>query len=264
MFFLLSKILWLLASPTNLLVLMLCGGGALGIARRTRWSVRVAMAAAVGFVLCGVLPTGTLLYRILEDRFPPIDPGETPPVGIIVLGGAVDPVIGASRGQVSITDAATRMTEGVVLARRYPQARLVYSGGSNAILATIGGEAEDAERLWAAMGVDPGRIVIEDKSRNTDENARFSRDLLRPAAGERWLLVTSAYHMPRAMGLFRAAGFPVVPVPVDYRTTGTWRDYEPNRDFGTGLARFDAATREWAGLIAYRLTGRTASLFPGP
>ncbi len=264
MFFVLSKLLWLLTAPVNVITLALSIGGLLLLRGRSTRGRGFVLAAGLGLLICGVMPSGTLLLRVLENRFPSAALGDEAPTGIIVLGGAVDQVIGAARGQVAITNAATRITEAVVLARRYPGARIVYSGGSNALVAEIGSEAADAKRLWVSMGVDPSRITLEDRSRNTVENAEFSRDLLQPKTGQRWLLVTSAYHMPRAMGLFRAAGFPVEPVPVDYRTTDTWRDFEPNRDVGVGLARFDMVTREWIGLAGYWFTGKIASVFPGP
>ena len=157
-----------------------------------------------------------------------------------------------------------RVTAAVELARRYPQARLVFSGGSGRLLMHPRTEAEDTRRLWIAMGVAPERITVEDRSRNTDENARFTAALVKPAPGQRWLLVTSAFHMPRSVGLFRAASFPVVPYPVDYRTTGTWEDLLPPRDALIGLSRFGIAAREWIGLAVYRLTGRIRVVFPEP
>ena len=263
LFFLLSKVLWIAAAPTNLMIAALLLGCGL-LARRVRQGWHLVFGAAAALFICGVLPVGTLLLLPLEDRFPVPDLDNLQPSGIIVLGGAIDQVIGAARGQVSIVDAATRLTQGAVLARRFPRARLIYTGGSNALLPQTGGEAEDARRLWEDLGVEAGRITLEDKSRNTYENAIFTHDLLHPQSDGRWLLVTSAFHMPRAAGLFRAAGFPVIPYPVDYRTTGTWRDFQPNRDASIGLTRFDFALREWIGLAAYRLSGRTAALFPGP
>ncbi len=264
MFFLASKLLWIIAAPTNLMA----GVGVLGlllvILGRSRRGLRFIVGAVLALVLLGFLPAGTLMLRPLEDRFPQASLQDLQPDGIVVLGGAIDQVIGAARGQVTISDSATRITAGATLARRFPRARLVYTGGSNALVSVIGGEAEDARRLWVALGIDPGRITIEDQSRNTDENARFVRDLLQPAPGQTWILVTSAYHMPRSMGLFRAAGFPVVPYPVDYRTTGTWRDALPNLQLSAGLARLDFVTREWIGLVAYRLSGRIADVFPAP
>jgi uncharacterized SAM-binding protein YcdF (DUF218 family) len=105
---------------------------------------------------------------------------------------------------------------------------------------------------------------LENKSRNTAENAEFSKELARPRPGETWLLVTSAYHMPRSVGLFRKVGFPVVPWPSDYRTSGRegvgfFRDNEVDALQNTTLA-----LREWIGLIAYWLSGRIDSILPGP
>ncbi len=263
MFFVLSKVLWAAAAPTNIL-LGTAALGALAGLRGRRWAGRLAAGAVLVLVLGGGLPVGRLLLRPLEDRFPKPSLDGASPDGIVVLGGAIQQAIGATRGQVTMWDAATRITAGVVLARRFPAARLVYTGGSNALVSELGDEAEDAKRLWTDLGIDPARITIEDRSRNTAENARFTHDLLQPRAGQRWLLVTSAYHMPRSVGLFRAAGFDVLPYPVDYRSTGTWRDLLPTFEASSGLARLDVAVREWIGLVAYRLSGRTADLFPAP
>ena len=263
LFFVLSKALWIVAAPTNVL-LGLAAFGSLADLRGRRWGGRLAGVAVLVALLCGTLPVGRLMLRPLENRFPQPSLDIAAPDGIVVLGGAIQQVIGATRGQVTMWDAATRITAGAVLARRFPTARLVYTGGSNALASEIGGEAEDARHLWTDLGIGPARITIEDRSRNTAENARFTHDLLQPRPGQRWLLVTSAYHMPRSVGLFRAAGFEVLPYPVDYRSTGTWRDLLPTVEIGSGLTRLDVATREWIGLVAYRLSGRTAEVFPAP
>jgi uncharacterized SAM-binding protein YcdF (DUF218 family) len=125
-------------------------------------------------------------------------------------------------------------------------------------------EAEFALRLLESLGVPNGRVVAEDKSRNTVENARFSRELAQPKPGERWLLVTSAYHLPRAIGIFRKAGFPVEAYPVDWRTRGTGDVLRPFPTLGEGLRRTDTAMREWVGLLAYWIGGQSSELFPGP
>ena len=264
MFFVLSKVLWLVAAPANLfLLLAMMGAGASRFGAR-RWGRPLLAVGLGGLLVGGFSPLDRLLLRPLEDRFPPLAAGIPVPAGIIVLGGSVDQVVSAGRGRVTLANAAERLTEAVALARRYPTVPLVYTGGSAALVADIGSEARQARTLWIELGVDPGRIVIEDRSRNTAENAAFTRDLLRPNPDQRWVLVTSAYHMPRAMGLFRAAGFVPLPDPVDFRTTDTWRDYEPHQDAATGLLALDVAVREWIGLAAYRLSGRIPILFPGP
>jgi uncharacterized SAM-binding protein YcdF (DUF218 family) len=92
----------------------------------------------------------------------------------------------------------------------------------------------------------------------------FSRLIANPQPGERWLLLTSAFHMPRAVAVFRAVGFPVEPYPVDWRTTGPADLFRPYPSVSEGLRRTDVAVREWVGLLLYRLTGKTAELFPAP
>jgi uncharacterized SAM-binding protein YcdF (DUF218 family) len=266
-FFPLSKILWMLTAPATLLVLaVLCGAGLGGLRspRLARRGRRLATGGALALLACGMLPFGTALLRPLEDRFP-VPPATTPaPTGIIVLGGSTDQDIAAARGRVTIANAGDRMTEAVVLARRYPEARLVFTGGSSALTGATLTEAADARKLWTQLGVPTERITTEDRSRNTDENVRFSRALVDPKPGETWMLVTSAYHMPRAVALFRANGWPVIPDPVDYRTLGTAADFRPTADLSDGLARLDMAVHEWIGLIAYRVTGKTRTLLPEP
>ena len=156
------------------------------------------------------------------------------------------------------------MTAPLELLRRYPKARLVFSGGSASLRASTLTEAWAVRRFWRAVGLDQGDVLYEDRSRNTFENALFTRDLVKPKEGERWLLVTSAMHMPRAVGVFRKVGFPVIAYPVDFRTNGAfWRAGVPG-DTGSAVSMVENAMHEWLGLIAYRLTGKTDALFPAP
>lgn len=266
MFFALSKLLWVVTEPVSvLLVLVLVGtllAGRMG--RAARAGRRLAVGAAAILLACHVLPVGLVLLRPLEDRFPP-PPADLPaPTGIVVLGGSTDEAVTVARGAVTVSTAATRVTEAVALARRFPAARLVFSGGSGALMPPGSTEADDTRRLWIALGVAPERITIEARSRNTDENARFTKALIQPQPGDTWLLVTSAFHMPRAAGLFRADGFPIIPYPVDYRTTGTGADWLSSTDLSMNLQRLDFAIHEWIGLAAYRLSGKIDTLLPGP
>ena len=124
-----------------------------------------------------------------------------------------------------------------------------------------GVEAPFAVRQLEALGVARDRITAEEQSRNTIENAVFARLIANPKPGERWLLVTSAYHMPRAMAAFRAAGFPVEAYPVDWRTRGSNDLVRPFASLSEGLRRTDTAVHEWIGLFAYRLSGKTELIF---
>ncbi len=207
-----------------------------------------------------------LLIRPLEHRFEAPDLERPGPAiaGIIVLGGGADLQAPGSRQIAGLNEAAERYTEAVALARRLPGVRLVFSGGSGGLLTADAPEAETAGRLFEALGVAKDRITLEAASRDTYENALFTARLLQPRPGERWLLVTSAWHMPRAMGCFRKAGFAVEPWPVDYRTPRQLDLTRWNTSIPEGLRRIDFVAKEYVGLVVYYLTGRTDALLPAP
>jgi uncharacterized SAM-binding protein YcdF (DUF218 family) len=217
-------------------------------------------AAAYAVIL--LVPVEQVVLRPLEDRFPrPAPPSRVD--GILVLGGAVDEVLTADRRIPSLNEAAERMTEAVALSLRYPGARIVFSGGSGRLISGQMTESDAAKLLLIELGVDSTRLTFEAGSRNTWENAGLTEQAVRPVAGSVWLLVTSASHMPRAVGVFRHLGWPVVPWPVGYKTAR-----EPRAWFEASLPerleRIDWGVHEWVGLIIYRVLGRTDALFPGP
>jgi uncharacterized SAM-binding protein YcdF (DUF218 family) len=264
MFFVVSKVLGFFAEPTNLLIVLGLMGALLLATRFARLGVRLMLIALVLLAVFGLSPAGNVLILPLEERFPRWDAGRGAPDGIVVLGGAMDEFVSAARGELALNEAGERMTETVALARRYPGARIVFAGGESMLLSGGAAEAEFGGRLLVAMGIDAARITLEAKSRNSVENARFSKALADPKPGERWLLVTSAYHMPRAVGTFRRVGFSVEPYPVDWRTGGTADVIRPSLRAAEGLRRCDLAVREWVGLVMYWLAGYTSELFPGP
>jgi uncharacterized SAM-binding protein YcdF (DUF218 family) len=264
MFFIVSKICWFIAEPITLAILLGILGILLGFTRFARPG-RVLMAGAILTLAVFLLtPLGALLLRPLEDRFPQ-PPADLPaPTGIIVLGGASDAEKSEARGQVYLNADAARMTTGIGLARRYPTARLVFTGGSDNLLAKERAEAVSAKKLWLSLGVPSERMIFEDKSRNTWENAIFTHNLVKPQKGETWLLVTSAWHMPRSVGIFRRIGFDVVPYPVAYRTFGDERDLRLAPTLAERAIMVDYSIHEWIGLLAYWLAGKTDAPFPAP
>ena len=264
MFFALSKIFWFFVEPLNLVGFALAFGVALLAAGRRRIAMRVLAVTAVAYLLAAFGPIGPLLTRPLEDRFPRPAGEMVAPDAIIVLGGAMNEGMLAARGVLELNESGARMTEAVAVAQRFPQAKLVFSGGSASFTRQANTESDAARLFFAQMGVAPERCLYEDKSRNTFENAVFTGALLKPAPGQTFLLVTSAFHMPRSMGLFRKAGFNVVPWPSDYRTTGSPADFwKPQLHAEDGLRMTSVALREWIGLLAYRLTGKIDALLPG-
>jgi uncharacterized SAM-binding protein YcdF (DUF218 family) len=264
MFFPLSKILGFFASPSNLVISIGLLGLLLLPTRFARAGRALAFASLIVLAIFGLSPVGNALMIPLEDRFPRWDAARGAPDGIIVLGGAISPDVSAARDEVALNEAAERLTVAAELARRYPAVRIVFSGGSGALIYDEGAEAPFALRLLEDLGIPRARILLEDRSRNTVENAIFSKALIQPKPGERWLLVTSAHHLPRAIGVFRKMGFPVEPYPVDWRTRGAADALRPFATLGDGLRRSDTAVREWVGLAVYWLTGRSSALFPGP
>ena len=262
LFFLLTKTLGIMLLPINFLI----GLGLLGaVLLATRFSVlgrRLLITVVVLFALIGFSPLGNLLLYSLESRFPPWDAARGAPDGIIVLGGSIDADLSVVHGMPVVQAAADRIIAAAALARKYPNARVVFTGGDPYLISNDAREADYAAAIFESLGIEKSRLIMERRSRNTIENAQFTKALVAPKPGERWLLVTSAFHMPRSVGLFRKAGFAVEPFPVDWRAG--------SRLFGfasvaaDGLGKTDIAMREWMGLIAYRITGKIDELLPGP
>jgi uncharacterized SAM-binding protein YcdF (DUF218 family) len=259
----LSKVLGFFALPSNLLVTLALVGILLMRTRFRRFGQGLVIGAVLLLAVVGIAPVGNALMLPLEERFPKWDASRGSPHGIVVLGGAISPDVSAARNDIALNEAAERMTAVAKLARDYPQARIVFTGGSGRLFAGAS-EADFVAALFESFGIARERIVLENRARNTAENAVLTKALAQPKPAERWLLVTSAHHMPRAIGLFRKAGFPVEAHPVDYRTRGSADLAGPFGSLAGGLARADAAMHEWAGLAIYWLTGQTSELFPGP
>jgi uncharacterized SAM-binding protein YcdF (DUF218 family) len=264
MFFVASKLLGFFLVPSNILVGLGLFGAILLPTRFARAGRRLLVASVLLIAVVGVLPVGVALTLPLENRFPRWDPANGPPDVIVVLGGAIDSDISAARSEVALTEHAERMTTAVELARRYPAARVVFTGGNADVFVPGPSEANFVTRFWVDLGVSPDRIFLEKRSRNTAENAAFTKQLIAPKQGERWLLITSAMHMPRAMGVFRKAGLPVDAYPVDYQTTGPGDLFSISSSLIGGIPMTDAAVHEWLGLLAYWMTGRIEHLFPAP
>lgn len=264
MFFALSKTLGYLVMPTNLLLVIGFVGAVLTFTRFASLGRKLVMGAVLLLIVCGLSPLGKMMLYPLETRFPAWDPARGAPDGIVVLGASIDADMSVAHNTPVVRGAPDRIIVAAGLARRYPNARVVFSGGSANLLSNDAREADFAGAIFESLGVDKSRLIMERASRNTYENAEFSRTLVKPKDGERWLLVTSAFHMPRSVGLFRKAGFAVEAFPVDWRVGGP----DDLRTFSNiaveGLGRTDLAVREWLGLLAYRLTGKIDELLPAP
>jgi uncharacterized SAM-binding protein YcdF (DUF218 family) len=236
-----SKAFWLLAAPTSALILISAAAAlwaALGNSQCAAW---LAAAAACGLVIGAFTPIGLALAAPLENRFPFSRPDpQIPPEGIIMLsGGAGDRIAAVAK-----------------LSQAYPKASLTFCGFRVCSKSLI--------KRFTDLGVDTSRINIESQSRTTSEDALYSAALLKPKPSERWLLITSAMHMPRAVGCFRLSGFRVEPYPVEFMTHGGSGPFTLFASGSSALIQFDRVAKEWIGLMAYRLMGKIDALFPGP
>lgn len=262
-FFWASKLVWCLISPDVLLGLGLVLAWLLLVRKRTRAAAWVLGGELLILVVIGLWPVGEWVFHPLEQRF------ETNPKlpdtvhGVIVLGGGEDAVRSAIWKQPQVGPAAERMLTFMSMARRFPEAKLVYTGGTGSMVDQEYKGADCVKQLFEQQGLDASRVVIERESRNTVENVILTQKMVEPKEDENWVVITTAWHMPRAMGIFQKAGWPVIPWPVDH-----WS--QPGRlariqwDPVGHLDDLKIATKEWVGLLAYYATGKTSAVFPGP
>lgn len=262
MSFIAGKLAWIVLKPSNLLALVFGLGLVLSVLGRRRFG-RAMMGCALAVLIgAAALPLGAWLIAPLENRFPaPQLPARVD--GIIVLGGAIEPGLSADRGAIALNGNAERLVTFAALARRFPAAKLVFTGGSGDPMRPDAREGDWLGPFLDSAGIARERVIVERDSRNTDENAQMSKALVNPGGGEIWILVTSARHMPRAVGIFRKHGWTTIPYPADYLTA---RKVGWNAGFNVagGLAALDTAAYEWFGLAFYRLSGRIDDWFPRP
>ena len=246
-----------MSNPDNILFLILLVGAILLFTRyKNLGSWFVALVAGL-LLFINIFPIGELIINPLEERFPqrPL-PEELD--GIIVLAGAGDGRISAGRGQPAVGASAERLFAFIHLARKYPKAKLVFMGGGGSYK-----HFDAAHMMFEQSMLDVKRVIFESQSRSTYESALFSFSLIKPQKQEKWALITSAYHMPRAIGVFRKSGWEVIPYPVDYQTAGP-QNYKVYYEGFLNVTEVRIGLHEWLGLFAYWATDKTNQLFPGP
>src|SRR5271163_3137284 len=261
--FILGKLIWAVAQPGNLLLLCLLSGVLFFLLSRGRRGRVLVGLSALGFLLLAVAPIGPAMLLALERWMP--RPVALPDKvdGVLVLGGAVDPALSLSYGETVFNSAVARVLAGIALARRCPEAKLALIGGEGGLVTVGLPESRATLGFVVQEGIAPERVILEERSRSTHENAVYAKELIRPAPGATWILITSAFHMPRAVASFDAVSWPVIPYPVDYKIdpqTGL----RANFNLLDGLGAGSLAGKEWAGLLGYRLMGWTRQLFPAP
>lgn len=257
-----SKIFWLLAQPLSLAFLLLLLGLLAGFVRWRRLQTGALVLSALLLFLTLFTSTGSVLLQVLEERIARAELPAGGPGCIIMLGGGVEAEVIGARGGFEMNQAGDRFVETLRLARDFPDARILVSGGDGSLSGTYEGDATVAIRFFAAFGIPQERLIRETESRTTFENVANTRALLAENGLDRCLLVTSAFHMPRSVGLFRKHGIDVLPWPTDYRTTGRAGLALDFTQPSTNSQLTTTALREWTGLLLYYFAGRTHALFP--
>jgi len=263
MFFFLSKFLWYFINPLNLFFILFALGSFLLFSKFFRIGRILLVSLFLITSLISVCSLGDWVLWKLENRF--VKPNQLPDRldGIVVAGGILDPYLSSKRERPIIGGSIERLTVAAKIAQLYPEAKILFSGGSGDLIRTKFKEAHYVLPILSQLGVSPERVLIEDQARNTFENGLFSKQMAQPKKGEFWLLITSAFHMPRAMGTFRRAGWKIFAFPVDYGTSPIFQ-WTPTLNVGAGLMKFDKALHECLGLLVYWITEKSDFLFPGP
>lgn len=268
LFFVFSKIGWALLSPGNLIIFFLVLSAWLLLFHRYTAVKRILIPTALVSFIIMAYPVSDYLIQPLEKRFtvPIIMPTEID--GIIILGGGEDLKRSQSWQVAELGIGGDRYIGAAYLASIYPHAPIIFTGGSGLLsLQDTRGEGALARQLLTSVGIDDKRLIIESKSRNTYENFKNTKPLLpkywNGKAYGTYLLVTSAYHMPRAVGIARQQDIQVIPYPVDFRSNGDdLREWD--FDLYDHLKALEPAWREWIGLTVYYYTGKTDTWFPKP
>lgn len=280
LFFIFSKVFWAILQPDHLLLLLLILGLLL-------WRKALGKLLVWGSIFCtvavAIYPLGNFILQPLEQRFPQVKLTEIdqPLAGVIILGGGERAEISALQGRPEFKEGAERVMDVPALMLRYPDIPVIFTGGSSSLTLSQYRGGDVAKQWFEQQGLG-SRLIIERDSRNTHENALYTRELihemsqelsqereaeLQPTAAQepnvnqgKWLLITSAFHMPRSVGIYRKVGIDVLPYPVDYRVANN--RFKAN--LNAHMADINTGVREWIGLLAYYYTGKTDQLFPGP
>tara|TARA_B100000315_G_scaffold131342_1_gene120922 strand:+ start:350 stop:1117 length:768 start_codon:yes stop_codon:yes gene_type:complete len=253
--YLFSKIIWVVLNPLNLLLIFLIIGFVFKIINMKIISKAFYTLSLIFFVIVGIFPTGNIILSKLEKSYPALPTLPSHVDGILILGGPSGPGLTREHGQVSFNEAGERLTESVKLIKNYQSSKIIFSGGFGELSHTY-----VAKKFFSEMGIDISDIIFESNSRNTFENILFSKKIINPKEFENWLLVTSSFHMSRAINVAEKLNWKFIPYPVDFRTSKKLISFKPGLALLDNFNSFNLASHEVVGLISYYLLGRSSKI----
>jgi len=260
MSFYLSKILWLILNPFNIFIFVTLLSIFLYFVKLRRISLIIFLINFVFIALISFLPIGSyLIYNIEKEYHSYIKPPDQVD-GILILGGATNPLLYNEYDQISLNGSSERLVESVFIIKKFDKAKVIFSGGSGLVNRPDLDHAKVAKSFYKKIGIETNQIIFEDKSRNTYENIIYSKKIANPKINENWLLITSASHMKRALLIADKNNWKLIPYAVDFKNIKNFK-LIPNLELLKNLNSFQQASHEWLGLISYYLMGRTAKVF---
>ena len=256
MSFYLSKILWLIVNPFNIFIFITLFTMFLYFINFRRLSLIIYLINFIFIALISFLPIGSYLTYIIEKEFHTNTKIPKRVDGILILGGATNPLLFKEFDQISLNGSAERLVESVMIIRKFEKAKVIFSGGSGIVNRSDLDHSQVAKLFYKKIGVDINKIFFEDKSRNTYENIIYSKNIAKPKKNEIWLLITSAFHMKRSLLIAEKNNWKLVPYAVDFKNTKEFK-LTPNINLLSNLNSFQSGLHEWLGLVSYYLMGRT-------
>ena len=256
MSFYLSKILWLIVNPFNIFIFITLFTMFLYLINFRRISLIIYLINFIFIALISFLPIGSYLTYIIEKEFHTNTKIPERVDGILILGGATNPLLFKEFDQISLNGSAERLVESVMIIRKFEKAKVIFSGGSGIVNRSDLGHSQVVKLFYKKMGVDINKIFFEDKSRNTHENIIYSKKIAKPKKNENWLLITSAFHMKRALLIAEKNNWKFIPYAVDFKNIKEFK-LTPNLNLLSNLNSFQSGLHEWLGLVSYYLMGRT-------
>ena len=255
-----SKFIWVIFAPLNFLVILLVIGFLFNLIGKKIFSKIIYIFSLLFFILVGIFPTGNLLLFKLEQYYQP--PSIIPNYidGVLILGGPSSAKLTIDYNQVSFNEAGERLIESIKIIKNNNPKKIIFSGGS--IKQTFNNShAYVANKFYSEMGIDISQITFEFKSRNTYENILFSKKIAQPKKDEIWLIITSSFHMRRAMNISKKLEWKFIAYPVDFRTGKELISLKPNFNLLENFNSFNLASHEIVGLISYFILGRSSKIF---
>ena len=260
MSFFLSKFLWYFINPFSLFIFLFLIGLIFLVFKKHKKAFYILSLTFFSLLLVSIFPIGKYAINVLEKDYHLENKYPNNVDGILILAGATDPYLSKEYNSIELNDSAERLLESVFLIQKYKNAKIIFSGGSGYLNYPNLDHAKIAKNFFNKMKIENKNIIYENKSRNTYENILFSKQIAKPQEDEKWLLVTSAFHMKRAILISKKQKWKFIPYPVDFKQSKKI-SLKPSIHFFSNFTSFQKAFHEWLGLFSYYLMGRTDNFF---